>query len=71
MELISKTLNYFFFSVIDFNYKKKIFKLNLNKFNNLFNSILENNKLYDNDCLLLNYNNIPNFEFDWIINKEI
>ena len=60
----------FFFSVIDFNYKKKIFKLNVNKFNNLFNSTLENNKLYDNDCLLLNYNNIPNFEFDWIINKE-
>ena len=60
----------FFFSVIDFNYKKNTFKLNQIKFNNSFNSTLENNKLYDKDCFLFNYNKIPNFEFDWIINKE-
>ena len=60
----------FFYSVIDFNYKKNIFKLNQIKFNNVFNSTLANNKLYDKDCLLLNYNKIPNFDFDWIINKD-
>ncbi len=60
----------FFYSVIDFNYKKNIFKLNQIKFNNVFNSTLANNKLYDKDCLLLNYNKTPNFDFDWIINKD-
>ena len=64
------TFKLFFFSVIDYNYKKNIFKLNQDKFNEQFDSILNKNNLYDTDCFLLNYNNIPHFKYEWIINKD-
>ena len=64
------TFKLFFFSVIDYNYKKNNFKLNDKKFNQQYDFILNNSNLYETDCFLLNYNNIPNFKYDWIINKE-
>ena len=64
------TFKLFFFSVVDYNYKKNNFKLNEKKFNQQYDSILNNSNLYESDCFLLNYNNIPNFKYEWIINKE-
>ena len=60
----------FFFSVVDYNYKKNKFKLNDKKFNTVFNSHLSNNKLYGLDCFLDNYSQIPSFKYDWIVNKD-
>ena len=60
----------FFFSVVDYNYKKNKFKLNDKKFKTVFNSHLLNKKLYGLDCFLDNYSQIPSFKYDWIVNKD-
>ena len=60
----------FFFSVIDYDFKNGIFKLNEVKFKQLYHNYLNEKKLYDNDCFLLNNSNNPHFEYDWIVQGD-
>ena len=60
----------FFFSVIDYDFKNEIFKLNELKFKQLYHNYLNEKKLYYNDCFLLNNSNNTHFEYDWIVKGE-
>ena len=60
----------FFFSVIDYDFKNEIFKLNEVKFKKLYHSYLNEKKLYHNDCFLVKHSNHPHFEYDWVIQRE-
>ena len=60
----------FLFSVINYDFKNEIFKLNELKFKQLYHNYLNEKKLYYNDCFLLNNSNNTHFEYDWIVKGE-
>ena len=60
----------FIFSVIDYDYKNNIFKLNEEKYNKNFMNYLNEKTFYKEDCFLLNFSKSPHFKYDWIVQSE-